>query len=173
MKPKKQSPPSKRGNIAEWLKWHRTRILSGAPTQPEVQVKESSNGEGFPLEPILKSMARQDVRAAIRDGLLEKKPCAICGCAGAEAHHEDYDKPLDVIWLCRSHHLEAHGCRVVNRHSIEAEISSASIPYSEIARRHGTSRQRVHQIAKAMGQGHRPKVYARQGGRFSSVGVAE
>ena len=30
-------------------------------------------------------------------------PCQICG-RKAEAHHYDYNKPLDVLWLCRSHH---------------------------------------------------------------------
>ena len=38
---------------------------------------------------------------------LEPKPCKICGDK-AEAHHEDYDKPLEVQWLCKVHHREAH-----------------------------------------------------------------
>jgi len=39
---------------------------------------------------------------------LTPEPCVICGAAKAEGHHEDYDKPLDVVWLCRRHHREYH-----------------------------------------------------------------
>lgn len=37
--------------------------------------------------------------------------CAESGddCRGRiEAHHEDYDKPLDVVWLCGFHHRQLH-----------------------------------------------------------------
>lgn len=44
---------------------------------------------------------------AVRDGRLQKQPCHVCGSA-AEAHHPDYDRPLDVVWLCRPHHKQAH-----------------------------------------------------------------
>ena len=30
-----------------------------------------------------------------------------CGKIG-EAHHPDYSKPLDVIWLCSEHHAQVH-----------------------------------------------------------------
>ena len=50
--------------------------------------------------------ARWMVRNAIRDGKLTRKPC-FCG-APAEAHHEDYSKPLEVDWLCTKHHKVHH-----------------------------------------------------------------
>ena len=35
--------------------------------------------------------------------------CSQCGVEGRiEAHHPDYSKPLEVVWLCRIHHVEAH-----------------------------------------------------------------
>lgn len=45
---------------------------------------------------------------AIRDGILAKSPCNICGCSDVVAHHEDYDKPLEITWLCPKHHSEWH-----------------------------------------------------------------
>lgn len=45
---------------------------------------------------------------AIRDGRLAKQPCEVCGNSKAQAHHDDYGKPLDVRWLCTKHHAEWH-----------------------------------------------------------------
>lgn len=56
----------------------------------------------------LKSKARYALSNAIRDGKIKKEPCAICGDENSEAHHVDYNKFLDVIWLCRKHHLIQH-----------------------------------------------------------------
>lgn len=39
--------------------------------------------------------------------VLAKQLCEKCGVK-AEAHHEDYSKPLEVRWLCKKHHAEAH-----------------------------------------------------------------
>lgn len=44
---------------------------------------------------------------AIQRGKVVAQPCFICG-AKAHAHHPDYDRPLDVMWLCPKHHKEAH-----------------------------------------------------------------
>lgn len=57
----------------------------------------------------VKYLARNMVNNAIRDGRIEKQPCAVCGSLLVEAHHEDYLDPLNVVWLCRKHHLERHG----------------------------------------------------------------
>jgi hypothetical protein len=48
------------------------------------------------------------VSNAIRDGRLVKQTCQVCG-EPAQAHHDDYRRPLVVRWLCRKHHLEHHG----------------------------------------------------------------
>lgn len=50
--------------------------------------------------------AHSAVGNALRDGRLQKKPCEVCGAdQNLHAHHKDYAKPLDVVWLCaRCHH---------------------------------------------------------------------
>lgn len=56
-----------------------------------------------------KYFARNQVFIAIRNKKLKKLPCSICGDMKTQAHHTDYNKPLDVTWLCFKHHREAHG----------------------------------------------------------------
>ena len=54
--------------------------------------------------------AHQVLRSAIRSGqIIRPDECEICHkkCK-PQAHHEDYSKPLDVIWLCRSCHSLVH-----------------------------------------------------------------
>lgn len=37
------------------------------------------------------------------------RACEVCGrTRNVDAHHDDYAKPLDVRWLCRSHHRKLH-----------------------------------------------------------------
>lgn len=38
----------------------------------------------------------------------EKEPCEGCGGPSAQLHHDDYDRPLDVRWLCPSCHGIEH-----------------------------------------------------------------
>jgi len=48
------------------------------------------------------------VARAIRSGKLVRQPCECCGAPQAQAHHDDYSKPLCVRWLCPKHHREVH-----------------------------------------------------------------
>lgn len=57
-----------------------------------------------------RASAHNAVNNAVRDGRLVPWPvCAIptCECK-PEAHHPDYSRPLDVVWLCQAHHKQAH-----------------------------------------------------------------
>lgn len=59
--------------------------------------------------------ARRAVWNAVYRGTLVKPAsCSDCGKPvpkiDLEAHHEDYKKPLDVTWLCRTCHRAADSC---------------------------------------------------------------
>ena len=55
-----------------------------------------------------RSRAHNMVARAIRNGSLFRLPCVRCGEQKSLAHHEDYDKPLDVMWLCQPCHKQRH-----------------------------------------------------------------
>jgi hypothetical protein len=48
------------------------------------------------------------VGKALRDGKLVRGPCEVCNSARVHGHHDDYDKPLEVRWLCAEHHKAWH-----------------------------------------------------------------
>ena len=48
------------------------------------------------------------VREAKDAGTLVQGVCAVCKSDKTVAHHEDYSKPLEVVWLCRKHHRHVH-----------------------------------------------------------------
>lgn len=52
------------------------------------------------------------LRKAVKEGAISKEACRICG-KSAHAHHPDYSKPLEVIWLCQQHHKDIHYGRIV------------------------------------------------------------
>ena len=62
-----------------------------------------------------------------RRGHLRQEPCLLCGCVESEMHHPDYSKPLDVLWLCRYHHLAVHAGRVsILSHRVQPALAQPS-----------------------------------------------
>jgi uncharacterized OB-fold protein len=55
-----------------------------------------------------KIKAQSSIANAVRDGKILRKPCEKCGNPVSQAHHPDYSKPLEVVWLCVKHHREIH-----------------------------------------------------------------
>lgn len=56
---------------------------------------------------------------ALQQGKIARGKCW-CGKLG-QGHHYDYSKPLDVIWLCHRHHMEAHGRQCYTERPIRIE----------------------------------------------------
>jgi hypothetical protein len=46
------------------------------------------------------------VGRAIKTNKIQKKPCLVCGNSKSQAHHDDYNKPLEIKWFCPIHHRE-------------------------------------------------------------------
>ena len=57
-----------------------------------------------------KYKARVSVRIALKNGVLLKPSiCSNCSMEGyVEAHHPNYKKPLEVVWLCKKCHENTH-----------------------------------------------------------------
>jgi hypothetical protein len=66
--------------------------------------------------------ANNAVRNAVLNGSLQKTPCIVCGDS-AVAHHADYSRPLDVVWLCQMHHKQTHAmaAKLIAQYGVEAE----------------------------------------------------
>jgi len=60
--------------------------------------------------------AHNIVEKAVLRGVLVPQPCEVCGSNSlmadgrrdVQAHHDDYEKPLEVRWLCQRHHHDWH-----------------------------------------------------------------
>jgi hypothetical protein len=59
-------------------------------------------------EIILKNKCRNRTNYLIRSGKITRLPCNVCRETKVEAHHKDYRKPEEVIFLCKKCHLDLH-----------------------------------------------------------------
>ena len=57
----------------------------------------------------MKDRARAYANTYQKRGLLTPEPCRDCGSEdNLHKHHEDYSKPLEVVWLCAPCHRDRH-----------------------------------------------------------------
>lgn len=64
-------------------------------------------------EQIIKNKSRDKLKNAVRRGRMKRLPCQECAEPKTDAHHPDYSKPLEVVWLCRKHHSQIHAGRLI------------------------------------------------------------
>ena len=56
-----------------------------------------------------KAKAHRWVADKISRGVITRQPCCRCGSENdVHAHHDEYSKPDQIMWLCRLHHRERH-----------------------------------------------------------------
>jgi hypothetical protein len=72
--------------------------------------RERQQGPRKETDPV-KYAARNKLSNALRVGRIKKPPeCQICAVCDdrLHGHHEDYTRPLDVIWVCNACHAFIH-----------------------------------------------------------------
>lgn len=79
------------------------RIRHADPT-----FKARATAHARAIYPTLKEQARQALRRAVNRGEIQRQPCEDCGRPKGDGHHADYNKPLEVTWLCRACHGKRH-----------------------------------------------------------------
>ena len=95
---KKDSRENRRNNVEYYREYDRKR--------GNRQSKEYR--DGYKARKQKAYWARTAVGNALRDGKLIKGLCEVCGDSNVHGHHDDYDRPLDVRWLCPAHHSQWH-----------------------------------------------------------------
>lgn len=85
-------PEEMREAVNKYAKQHRK--------ERQERIKKWANKNRYKIQ------AHKKVYYAVKTGKLIKQNC-FCGKIG-QAHHDDYSKPLEVIWLCPIHHKARH-----------------------------------------------------------------
>ncbi len=99
---KKDSNKHRDENIERVRQYDRDRFKNS----PERQAFNAANTKAYRIKYPERYKAHNAVNNAVRDGRLKKEPCCICGSLNSQGHHEDYSKPLEVVWVCALHHKE-------------------------------------------------------------------
>lgn len=60
----------------------------------------------------VRKKARRITNNLIKSGKLKKGFCVVCGSSEVFAHHEDYSRPDDIIWICENHHKLYHNGKI-------------------------------------------------------------
>lgn len=78
-------------------------------SDPEFKASALKSRASWKKNNRIKRNAHVIVGNAISAGKLVRQPCEVCQTTNAvHAHHEDYSAPLEVRWLCRTHHAARH-----------------------------------------------------------------
>lgn len=85
-----------------------------AKAKEKMRPKRTRPGRKRPYSP--KEEARRQIRDKdkIRARELAKKafkhprPCETCGGVATDRHHDNYNKPLEITWLCEPCHMDWH-----------------------------------------------------------------
>lgn len=125
------------GAIAEFMQVSRQAMwdLLRRRTTMRSQLRYGSDNHFYRGGQIDDDYAHNLVEQAVEDGVLVPQPCESCGANGTmadgrrevQAHHDDYNKPLNVRWLCQRCHHEWHRHNKPKRREVPQEVPAIDV----------------------------------------------
>lgn len=83
------------------------RSIPIRPYEPQARRERKWPAHSIPVHE--RWATRRLERSIARGLMIRPKSCSVCGCDGKiNGHHDDYNKPLSVRWLCSSCHADWH-----------------------------------------------------------------
>lgn len=108
---------NRKKNIVYYRAYDRKRAITQKRVEAREKYNKTENGkkskakasEKYRKNNPQKGIARRILRRAVLKKQITPMPCEVCGkTENVQAHHDNYEKPLDVIWLCPKHHRWIH-----------------------------------------------------------------
>ena len=105
-----------------WAKYRASEKYRQAAKRGQKKYQQTFNGRKVAVAAVTRhrqlhpeqNKAQCRLHYAVRTGKITRQPCVVCGSmVNLHAHHHDYSKPLEVMWLCQEHHFNQHGKRKV------------------------------------------------------------
>ena len=90
----------------EYRKKHREYVRKWIHTEKGINSRKRYRKGNKKVK--IQSLAQNKINKLITNGKVIRGKCSICGNTKSHAHHEDYSKPFDIIWLCALHHKQRH-----------------------------------------------------------------
>ena len=109
---KRAHSEERRAHMKEWIAANKDHIKEYNKKWSESHREEVSEYVRVKYREDPKTQIRRraafTVHSALKKGEIKKQPCEICGNEKVHAHHDNYNNPLDIRWLCLKHHKEWH-----------------------------------------------------------------
>jgi len=100
---KKHYRENRESSLEKALQYNKTPLAAAARRRWRMK---NAHDETY----IFKNKSRDMFKWVVRSGKIKRQPCKVCGTTDrVQGHHTDYNKPLDVEWLCLKHHRMEEG----------------------------------------------------------------
>ena len=108
----KQSYFNNHEDYLNWYRNYREKNRKKLRDYNKNYIKKRRADKNYVKKNSHKIASRKLTDYALEKGIIKRGKCEVCDKPNGQAHHENYLKPLEIHWLCKSHHLMLHHSKI-------------------------------------------------------------